>query len=111
MEQFFPSTPMTLDEARIAAEQPGVRAQLVMRLERLYAFAEDNMDDDGHADPRWAELAVRITDRLAKLYRLDVTVPVPEDPSDLSAVEAARRVSRSAVSSQLDALAARELGS
>jgi hypothetical protein len=98
--------PAELSEAEIAAQQAGVRAQLIARLERLWMYCLDNIggSEDEKADPRFAELAVRITDRIAKLYRLDrPPVEVPDDVDEVSDAAATRAL----VTAQLDALAAR----
>lgn len=103
----FEPLPSELDEARIAAEQPAVRGQLVRRLERLYAWCENEMASGDRPDPRFAELAVRITDRLAKLYRLDARVVVPPDVDDEQVQAQARKQLRLVVSAQVEELTKR----
>jgi len=79
-----------LTEADVQAQQGAARALVLARLERLYAYCEANLgygdggDFDGaeKADPRFAELAVRIIDREVKLYRLDRPAPVAGDDDD-----------------------------
>lgn len=100
------SLPTTLDDADIARQAPAVRGQLLRRLEHLYGVCEDMVADV--PDPRWAELAVRILDREAKLYRLDVKgAPADEEVDAAGVDEFSRRRLRSIVSTQLDELADR----
>lgn len=103
----LPALPRELDEAGIAAQQAAARGQLLARLERLFRLAEDNVEglDGEKPDPRWAELAVRILDREAKLYRLDRPEPeAPPEPVD-EAQDTARV--RLLVLAQVDELASR----
>jgi hypothetical protein len=103
--------PRELDEAGIAAQQAAARGLLVARLERLYGYCEDNLGgvEDGGADPRFAELAVRIIDRLAKLYRLD-RAPSSPDSDELDVVTSTA-LARSSVVQQLSDLSAKMTGS
>lgn len=105
---FRAGPPESLDEARIAAEQALVRGQLVQRLERLNGRCEDRMNEqDPTTEVRWAELSLRISDRLATYYRLDAKQVAPEDPAGEGVQEAVRVNARAVVSAQLDDLAAR----
>jgi len=98
-----------LTEAEVASQQPAVRGQLVGRLTRYLNWCEEQMggDEDNGADPRFAELAVRITDRLAKLYRLERAPQVVAE--EINVVSDAART-RAIVSAQLRDLASRGVG-
>lgn len=67
----FPVLPRELTEADIVAQQPAARGKLLARLEELYTWCEDGMAAGERPDPRFAELAVRIIDREAKIFRID----------------------------------------
>lgn len=97
--------PQAVSEDDIRAQQPAVRGQLLARLESLYQTCLGQLEDVDGPDPRWAELAVRITDRQSKLMRLDPQA-APEGGDDgAAAVEGPAM--RAIASGQLDALEAK----
>lgn len=78
----------------VAASAPLVRALLVQRLEKMWRACEPQIEGvAGKPDPRFLEAGIRISDRLAKLYRLDAPVP-GEDRGDGEHVDHADMVSR-----------------
>lgn len=95
-----------ISEARILDEQAAVRGLLVWRAERLFAFCQDNLGgvEGDRPDPRFAELQLRLLDRLSKWFRLEA-VPVQAAPVVDEAADAAR--TRLLVASQLRELASR----
>lgn len=97
-----------LDEDLIAAQQGLVRGQLIGRLETLWEYAMENLHAGERPDPRFAELGVRILDRIAKLYRLQIQPAQLNDP-DPEPVEARDRV-RALVLGQLEELERRQPG-
>lgn len=92
-----------LDDAALAEQRPAVRALLVKRMEDLWLVTCDELES-GKDRVRWAELQIRIADRLAKWYRLDVPVPGEPEPDD-PGLERLRL--RESVASTLDDLASR----
>jgi hypothetical protein len=97
-----------LSEADVEAQRDGVRGQVAGEYNRLYQYCMTNLGEDaeGNTDVRFAELAVRILDRVVKVYRLD-RPSVTSEP-DEEAVEVATERRRAAVSAQLDQLAGRQ---
>lgn len=95
--------PNALDDAMLAEQRPAVRALLIGRLEGMWSEAEGSLDA-GKDRVRWAELQLRIVDRLAKLYRLDEVAATEAEETDAGADQ--DRLRRS-VMMQLDDLAAR----
>jgi hypothetical protein len=74
-----------IGDEEIHASAPLVRALLVQRYEKLWAACEPQINgDNGKPDPRFIEAGIRVSERLARLYRLDQPIP-PADPgpSDL----------------------------
>ncbi len=104
MEYRPESLPAALDDETLTAHRPAVRALLVRRMEALNAVAEDELES-GKDRVRWAELQIRIADRIAKWYRLDV--PAGGDEVEADAGEEQERI-RLSVTLQMDQLAERE---
>lgn len=96
-----------LTEADLAAQRDGMRGQVAAEFQRLYAYAVANLGDDGdgNPDPRFAELAVRILDRVVKLHRLDSS-PVAEQAEESGPGEQTAR-KMGIVQAQIAALAER----
>lgn len=63
--------PFSLDDGQIEQAAPRVRALTLRRLEAIWDQVEKHLDPDVGADPRWAEIGLRVLDREARLYRLD----------------------------------------
>lgn len=90
--------PMAVDETAVIEQQPAIRAQLLKQLTSLVALCDQQIqqgEEEGHVDPRFAELKLRTLDRIARLYRLlEKPKPVEEDTDNVSAVgvEATRRL-------------------
>lgn len=97
--------PRELTEADLVIQQPGVRAKLLVRLEDLYAWCEDGMAAGERPDPRFAELAVRILDREAKIFRLDRP---PQETGDEVDERTDVMNQRAIAMAQLEALGSRE---
>ena len=56
----------------VAASQAAVRALVAARLEQIWESCRPHITGEaGKPDPRFIEAGIRVTDRLAKLYRLD----------------------------------------
>jgi hypothetical protein len=94
---------MTMDEIQaagtgireedVAASAPMVRALLVQRLEQIWSQCEPHVTGATKPDPRFIEAGIRVLDRLAKLYRLDIQAAasgLPESDPVGAAIEAAR---------------------
>lgn len=65
-----------IGDEQVAESAPLVRALVVQRLERMWSTVEPHVDGTaGKPDPRFLEAGIRITDRLIRLYRLDLPVP------------------------------------
>jgi len=74
-----------IDDEQIFNAQPRVRFLLLQRMELIWRQVEDNLDPErGGADPRWAEIGVRLLDRYTRLYRLDKGKPQDTEEDDLS---------------------------
>jgi hypothetical protein len=89
-------------EEDVAASAPMVRALLVQRLEQIWSQCEPHVTGELKPDPRFIEAGIRVLDRLAKLYRLDLQAPptgLPVTDPVGAAIDAARK--------QLDELEAR----
>lgn len=108
-----PALPPALSEEEILKQAPGVRGQLLRRLETIWAYCEDEIEVsklEQRSDPRFADLGLRTLDRIAKLYRLDkAPVTVEEEPEEVSEIEQAR--TRAMVLHQLQELESRVNGS
>lgn len=89
-----PTLPSELTDEDLQNQAPGVRGQLLRRLETIWAYCEDEIEAsklEQRSDPRFADLGLRAIDRIAKLYRLDkVPAPVTDEHEEVSAVEVAR---------------------
>lgn len=78
--------PFSLDEDQLAESAPRVRALVLQRLEVIWTQVQDHLDPEkGGADPRWAEIGVRVLDREARLYRLDARKQPGDDEDDIYA--------------------------
>lgn len=104
---------LRVTDTDISRDQGRVRALVLHRLERIWAACEPNlvtvidpMTQEVLAKPdvRFVEAAVRVTDRLARMYRLDQ--PAAADPAEGRVPEATREL----VSRRLDELEARMSG-
>lgn len=90
----LPSLPTALSDDDLAAQAPGVRGQLLRRLETIWSYCEDEIEVsklEQRSDPRFADLGLRTLDRIAKLYRLEkVPAVVPEEHEEVSGIEVTR---------------------
>lgn len=80
-------------EEDVAASAPMVRALLVQRLEQIWSQCEPHVTGLTKPDPRFIEAGIRVLDRLAKLYRLDIQAAptgLPAADPVAAAIEAAR---------------------
>jgi hypothetical protein len=77
---------LAISDDQVLEQQPAIRAQLVDHLLRLLELSQTQLEltgEEGHTDPRWAELQVRVLDRVARLFRLwERPVQQPEEPDD-----------------------------
>ena len=71
--------PFELDDQAIDEASPRVRAWTLQRLELIWKQVELNLDPELGADPRWAEIGLRVLDRESRLYRLDKPAKVPDE--------------------------------
>lgn len=84
-----------IGDEQVADSAPYVRAQMVQRLEILWRtllpHIDIPLDEDGHpqwkADPRFLESAIRVIDRMARLYRLDQPQPTMSEVDSGSLVD------------------------
>jgi hypothetical protein len=77
-----------ISEEHVSSSAPMVRALVVQRLEVMWRACEPYINSDlGKPDPRYVEAGIRITDRLAKLYRLDAPQPIQADADDTTLVD------------------------
>lgn len=68
-----------IGDEQIHESAPLVRALVVQRLEQIWSICEPHVTGEtGKPDPRWAEAGIRVLDRLARLYRLDLPAPGAE---------------------------------
>lgn len=66
-------------DEQIHESAPLVRALVVQRLEQIWSICEPNIiGTSGKPDPRWAEAGIRVLDRLARIYRLELPAPGAE---------------------------------
>ncbi len=80
--------PFELGEDLLAERAPANRAIALMRLEMIWKEVEANLDPELGADPRWAEIGLRVIDREAKLLRLDQrAADEQEDDQDVTAID------------------------
>lgn len=65
-----------IGDEQVAESAPLVRALVVQRLEQIWSACEPHVTGAaGKPDPRFIEAGIRVIDRLARLYRLDLPVP------------------------------------
>lgn len=70
-----------IGDEQISESAPLVRALVVQRLEQVWKVCEPHIvGSAGKPDPRFVEAGIRVLDRLARLYRLDLPVPGAELP-------------------------------
>lgn len=68
-------------DEQVSESAPLVRALVVERLERMWRACEPFINSElGKPDPRFIEAGVRITDRLTRLYRLELPQPATNEP-------------------------------
>lgn len=84
MEAIEPG-PYELGEDLLADRAAANRAIALMRLEQIWSQVELNLDPELGADPRWAEIGLRVIDRESKLLRLD-RAAAPDEQDDLEGV-------------------------
>lgn len=85
-----------IGDEQVSASAAYVRAEMVQRLETLWRtllpHVDIPLDEDGHpqwkADPRFLESAIRVIDRMARLYRLDQPQPQMAEVDPGSRVDA-----------------------
>ena len=71
-----------IGDEQVADSAPLVRALVVQRLEQIWSTCEPHVTGaHGKPDPRFVEAGIRVLDRLAKLYRLDLPVPGSDQSS------------------------------
>jgi len=78
-----------LTDEQVTEQGPRIRGQLIHRLERMWELAAAEMERgelEQRQDPRFMELALRIIDREAKLYRLTDAPKVLAEPEEEEAV-------------------------
>lgn len=98
--------PAALDDQTLAAHRPMVRGQLVGYLRGLWQYSSEELEL-GKDHVRWAELQLRIIDRLMKLYKLDA--PTAEEAAEEDPGSEQQRI-RDLVTSSIDLLASRDAG-
>lgn len=103
----YGSIAKAITEADLEAGKDGVRGQVAGEYNRLYQVCMDSMGslEDGGQDVRYAELAVRILDRVVKLYRLDSRPVIDEKAIEDVGVET--EIKRRIIAGQIADLAAR----
>ena len=85
--------PFELGEDLLAERAPANRAIALMRLEQIWAQVELNLDPELGADPRWAEIGLRVIDREAKLLRLYQRVAdEPEDDLEIKGIDRSKLI-------------------
>jgi hypothetical protein len=84
MTQAIGPGPFELGEDLLAERAAANRAIALLRLEKIWEQVELNLDPELGADPRWAEIGLRVIDREAKLLRLDVPEKVEADEDALA---------------------------
>jgi hypothetical protein len=71
--------PFELGEDEIERQRAYARATALGRLEAIWKLVEQQLDPELGADPRWAEIGLRVLDREARLFRFD---RAPKDDQD-----------------------------
>lgn len=71
--------PFELGEDEIERQRAYARATALGRLEAIWKLVEQQLDPELGADPRWAEIGLRVLDREARLFRFD---RAPKDEQD-----------------------------
>lgn len=74
-----------IDDEKIAESKARARFILLQRMELVWRQVEDNLDPERGADPRWAEIGVRLLDRYSRLFQLDKAKTAVDEEDDLSA--------------------------
>lgn len=98
-----------LTDIMIAEQRGAARGVIAARLEELYAYARSYMgeDADGKPDVRFAELMLRILDRMIKVHRIDERdLPGQEEPEQQSVATDRMRVQ---IAAQMADLASRSV--
>jgi hypothetical protein len=104
----IPAPAVTEDD--VQADAPRARALALARLEMLWRVClphlnqdlDPNTDEYSRPDPRWAEIGIRIIDRINRLYRLDK--PVVHADEDETSTDPER--TRALITAGLDQLEA-----
>jgi hypothetical protein len=81
-------------EEDVAASAPMVRALVIQRLEQIWSQCEPHVTGAVKPDPRFIEAGIRVLDRLARLYRLEVQAAatgMPDENPVASAIDSARK--------------------
>lgn len=90
-----------VDDAKLNEDAPAIRAEVLRRLEALWATLApritdvrdvDEFGDPVRLDPRFIEAGIRVLDRLMRLYRLDAPGVAAAEP--LSGSDVGDRVAR-----------------
>lgn len=71
-----------IGEEEVTGSAALVRALLVQRLEQIWSVCEPHVTGEVKPDPRFMEAGIRVLDRLARLYRLDMPL-TPTGSGDL----------------------------
>ena len=71
-----------LGEDEIARQRDYARATALGRLESIWKQVELHLDEELGADPRWAEIGLRVLDREAKLFKFDKAPEAEADDDD-----------------------------
>lgn len=99
-----------LDQARMAAEQPQVRAQLCHRLETMWQGLQTDIEaqrlgSERGVDPRLQQLQLQIVKVEAQLWRM-LAAPLPQPPEQVDPQVAAASARDQALE-QLEAIEAK----
>lgn len=77
---------LELGEDEIARQRDYARATALKRLESIWKQVELHLDEELGADPRWAEIGLRVLDREAKLFKFDKAPEADEEADDPAVV-------------------------
>lgn len=78
-----------IDDAKLNEDAPAIRAEVLRRLEDLWATLApritnvrdvDELGEPVRLDPRFVEAGIRVLDRLMRLYRLDAPGVAAAEP-------------------------------